>query len=371
MTIGPWQLIPRTEYTVSSRLAVLGLGVAGGAVLSTLLLLLFGLSPVEVFSTIIHSAFLGGFYAISDTLTQAIPLILCGLGCAVAFRSGLWNVGAEGQLFLGAWAATGVATFVVPPGSSPVWTLTLMALAGFAAGALWGAIPGILKARYQTNEILVSLMLVYVASEWINYFIYVRWSQGGFQMTPLFPKNAWLPRLSDWAAEVPSLAGLTLHLGFVLALLAAVLMWFLMWRSARGFEWKVTGISPRVARYAGMSVKRNIVLVMSLSGGLAGLAGMAEVAGTVHRLQDNFSPGYGFTAILVAWLARLHPLGVIVAAILLSGLLVGAKEIQPGGVAVLLQGVILSTVIACDLLTHYRLKRSVAKGPEPIPGGAR
>jgi len=319
------------------------------------MLQLFGVSALSAYSAIIEAGFTGGLYALSDTLTRAIPLILCGLACAIAFKAQLWNVGAEGQLFLGAWAATGVASFLLPPGTPRLPTLALMAAAGFAAGAAWGAIPGVLKARLKTNEILTSLMLVYVAVHWNNFFIYSVWSDRGFQMTPMFPKNAWLPRLSDLAQRYPSLSGITVHLGIVLALLLALLFWFVIYRTRFGFELRVTGINPKTAHYAGMPVRRNIVVVMAVSGGLAGLAGMCEVAGVVHRLQENFSPGYGFTAILVAWLARLNPAAIVLVSVLLAGLLVGARQVQPAGIAMLLQGIILSSVIAADVLSRYRI----------------
>lgn len=331
-----------------------GLGV--GLVIGALLLEICGVSWTQAYHTILEAGFTGGLYSLSDTLTKATPLILCGLACAVAFRARLWNVGAEGQLFLGAWAATGVASFLLPPDACPIATAGLMALLGFAAGAAWGAIPGILRATLGTAEILTTLMLTYIAVHWNNYFIYSVWSDRGFQMTPLFPRNAWLPRLADWADFSPALGGLTLHAGFLAALAAAGVMWVIMQRTRSGFEWRVAGLNERAARHAGMPVKRNIVLVMALSGGLAGLAGACEVAGVVHRLQESFSPGYGFTAILVAWLARLNPAAIVGVAFLLSGLLVGARQIQPAGIAMMLQGVILCCVIAADFFTRYRVQ---------------
>jgi len=318
---------------------------------------LFGIPSVRAFSAILESGFTGGLFAISDTLTVATPLILCGLACAVAFKARLWNVGAEGQLFLGAWAATGVAIALLPEGT-PGWVaLPCMAMAGFVAGAAWGAVPGLLRARFGTSEILTSLMLVYVAAHFNNYFIYSVWSDRGFQMTRLFPRDCWLWRVSDLASIWPGAAGLTVHSGFVLALLLAGVLWFVMFRTRFGFELKVTGINERTAHYAGMPVRRNVVLVMMLSGGLAGLAGMCEVAGVVHRLQENFSPGYGFTAILVAWLARLNPAAIVLVSFLLSGLLVGAREIQPSGIAMMLQGIVLTCVVASDFFSHNRLRR--------------
>ncbi len=343
------------------------LGLAFGLALGAVLLELLGVPAGEAYAAILRAGFTGGWWALSDTLTKATPLMLCGLGCALAFRAGLWNVGAEGQLFLGAWAATGVATAWLPAGTPGALLLPLMALAGFAAGALWGALPGLMRARLGVSEILTTLMLTYVAVHWNDLFIYAVWSDRGFQMTPLFPAAAWLPRLSDLAAEHPSLAGLTLHAGFLVALAAAAALWLLMQRTRLGFELRVAGVSERVARAAGMPLGRNIVLSLALSGGLAGLAGMCEVSGVVHRLQQGFSPGYGYAAILVAWLARLHPAAVVLVSVLLAGLLSGAKQVQPGGIAMMLEGVILTSVVAADFLGRASSWRRAGR-PDPGEG---
>ncbi len=347
---------PRLVQSRVVRFGAPAAGLAFGLLLSAIMLELFGIPAPAAYLAIIESGFTGGLFAISDTLTVATPLILCGLACALAFKTRLWNVGAEGQLFLGAWAATGVAIALLPAGTPGFIAIPCMAVAGFLAGAAWGAVPGFLRARFGTSEILTSLMLVYVAAHWNNYFIYSVWSDRGFQMTRLFPRESWLPRLSDLASSWPGAAGLTLHAGFVVALLLAALFWFVMFKTRFGFEIKVTGISERTAHYAGMPVRRNIVVVMALSGGLAGLAGMCEVTGVVHRLQENFSPGYGFTAILVAWLARLNPAAIVLVSFLLSGLLVGAREIQPSGIAMMLQGIVLTCVVAADFLTGNRIR---------------
>jgi simple sugar transport system permease protein len=231
-----------------------------------------------------------------------------------------------------------------------------MALAGFLGGALWGLIPGLLKARLNVNEIITSLMLNYVAVLWNNYFIYGPWSERGFGLTPQYPKSAWLPRLTDYATNFPFLRGLTAHLGILLALALAILFWFL-WRYTKwGFALTVIGDNPRAARYAGIPLAPNIIAVMAISGGLAGLAGMSEVAGVVHRLQERFSPGYGFTAIIIAWLAKLNPLAIVLVAYLFGGLLVGGDEIQPAGIAQMLQGVILFVMVGGEMLLQYRLR---------------
>jgi simple sugar transport system permease protein len=322
--------------------------------LGGLLLSYGGLNPLVAYRRMLDIGFLDT-YSFSDTLVKATPLILAGLGVAVAFRMRLWNIGAEGQLFMGAWAATGVASKLLSPETPAVLMLAAMTIAGFAAGALWGAIPGILKARLHVNEIITSLMLTYVAILFAQYFIYGPWASGGFGLTPPFPRNAWFPRLLDFADTFPILRGMTAHTGIFLGIAAAVLLFILFRRSKWGYELKLIGDNQEAARYAGISISRNIILTMVISGGLAGLAGMSEVAGAVHRLQENFSPGYGFTAIIVAWLARLNPLAVIIVGYLFGGLLVGGDALQPAGIPLMIQGIIMFCVISADLLTRYRV----------------
>lgn len=319
------------------------------------LLRLIGADPWFVYRRMGNLAF-GSLYGWSDTTIKATPLILAGLGVSVAFRMHLWNIGAEGQLMIGAFFATGVALFVLPAGTPAFFMLTAMAIAGFIGGAIWGFIPGILKAKLNVNEIITTLMLNYVAILWNNYFIYGPWSERGFGLTPAFPRSAWLPRFTDYGDVFPPLRGLTAHAGIFLAVGLAIVL-AIVWRWTKwGFEVSVIGDNPRAARYSGIRLARNIMLVMAISGGFAGLAGMSEVSGVVHRLQERFSPGYGFTAIIIAWLAKLNPIGIILVSYLFGGLLVGGDAIQPAGVAQLLQGVILFVVVGGEMMLRYRIR---------------
>ncbi len=329
--------------------------IAAALLVGAFLLWLVGANPWFVYTQMATIAF-GDMYGWSDTTIKATPLILAGLGVAAAFRMRLWNIGAEGQLLIGAFMATGVALHWLPAESGQWLTLFVMAAAGFAGGALWGFVPGLLKAKLNINEIITTLMLTYVATQWNNYFVYGPWSERGFGLTPQFPKTAWLPRFTDYAAALPAMRGVTAHLGIFLALGLALFFWFLWRRTKWGFEIKVIGDNPQAARYAGISLTRNIILIMMISGGMAGLAGMVEVAGVVHRLQERFSPGYGYTAIIIAWLAKLNPLAIIPVAYLFGGLLVGDDVIQPAGIARMLQGVILFVVVGGELLLQYRVK---------------
>lgn len=323
-----------------------------------------GGDPWRSYAHIARASF-GSLGVFSDTLVKATPLILVGLACSVAFRMKLWNIGAEGQFFLGAFGASAVVLIPILPAETPRWIfIPAMMIAGILAGALWGFIPGILKAKLQVNEIITTLMLNYIAVAWNNYFIFAVWTEGGFQMSPVFPKNAWLPRLADYAIQVPLFRGLTVHLGLIMAILAAVLVWFILYRSRWGYEIRLIGDNPRAAQYAGLNLTRNMVLGMMFSGGLAGLAGMSEITGVVHRLQGAISPGYGFTGIIIAWLAKLNPFAVILVSILFGALILAGREIQPSGIPRMIQGIILVCLIASDFLIRYRVRVVRLSGEE-------
>ncbi len=315
-----------------------------------------GGDPLKSYAHIARASF-GNLGVFSDTIVKATPLILVGLACSIAFRSRLWNIGAEGQFFLGAFGASAVVLIpILGKDTSPWIFLPTMMLAGMLAGALWGFIPGLLKARFNVNEIITTLMMNYIAVAWNNFFIFAIWSEGGFQMSPMFPRNAWLPRLADYAKEIPTLRGLTTHLGLLLGLIAAVVVWFILYRSRWGYEIRLIGDNPRAAKYAGINISRNTILVMMLSGALAGLAGASEISGVVHRLQGSISPGYGFTGIIVAWLAKLNPFAVVLVSILFGALILAGREIQPSGIPKMIQGIILVSLIASDFLLRYRIR---------------
>jgi simple sugar transport system permease protein len=316
--------------------------------LGALIIRLSGFNPEVAYREMLSGAF-GSWYAISETMVKAIPLMLCALGVGFAFRTVLWNIGAEGQLYMGAWAAGWVA-LSFPHGQS-WWLIPLMMLAGFLAGALWGLIPGILKASLNVSEIITSLLLNYVAILWVDYFVYGPWKDPkgyGFPFTPFFGEGAWLP----------TFFGTRVHLGIIFALVAAVIIYFLLKSTRLGYEIRVIGENPQAARYAGMNIFRTIIFVFLVSGGLAGLAGMAEVSGVIHRLQHAISPGYGYTAIIIAWLSRLNPLVTLLVSILFGGLLVGGFSVRSIGLSeslvYVIQGIILFLLLAGDLLTRYR-----------------
>ncbi len=334
--------------------------VALALLLTALILLYVGGNPLTSFRAIYLAAF-GNLGVFSDTLVKATPLILTGLACLLPFRMRLWNIGAEGQFYLGAWGATLIVETLFGKDASPWLFIPLMALSGFGFGALWGFIPGLLKARLNVNEIITTLMLNYIALFFVAYWVFGPWSERGFQMTPTFPRAAWLPRLADYATVFKPFSGLTVHLGFVFAVLACAAVWYLLTHTRFGYEIRLIGDNPNAAQYAGVRIALMTIMVMMLAGGLAGLGGMSEVTGVVHRLQDRISPGYGFTAIIVAWLAKLNPWAVIPVAILFGGLIIGSREIQPSGIARMLQGILLFTLISSEVLNRYRIKFERAK----------
>lgn len=337
--------------------ALISLGaVALALLLGGIVLALVGGNPFRAYGFMVKASF-GDLGVFSDTLTKATPLILVSLAAVVAFRMRLWNIGAEGQFFIGAFGASAVVlTPILPPETSPWLMIPTMMILGAFAGALWGFVPGFLKARFNVNEIISTLMMNYIAVAWNNFFIFAIWTEGGFQMSPQFPRTAWLPRLTDYSSQVPVFRGLTTHLGLLFGLAAAFVIWWVLYRSRWGYEIRLIGDNPRAARYAGINITRNTILVMMLSGALAGLAGMSEITGVVHRLQGAISPGYGFTGIIIAWLAKLNPLLVVPISILFGGLILAGREIQPSGVPMLIQGIILVCLIASDFLLRYRVR---------------
>jgi len=331
---------------------VLALGMGG------ILLLAAGANPIETYKAMLDGAF-GTTYGRSETMVRAIPLMLTGLAVSIAFRMKFWNIGAEGQLAIGAIATAWIPLFLLPDSNLPVWALLLlMGVAAFVGGALWGLIPAALKAYLQVNEIITTLMLNYVAILFLDFLYTGPWKDKegyGFPGTASFKEIAALPRLPQ------DLGFGRVHLGLIIAIVAAVIIWLVLVRTKWGYEIRMIGENPNAARYAGISLARNILLVMILSGGLAALAGYGQVAGIAHRLQKGITVGDGFTAIIIAWLAKLHPFGVLVVAVLMAGLSTGGDQITmtmglPAAMSGVLQGAILFFVLGGDIFVRYRLR---------------
>ena len=294
-------------------------------------------------------------YALSEIAVKATPLALIALGLSICYRSNVWNIGAEGQFVLGAVFAGGVA-MLAEPGSSR-WIVLPILLAGAIGGMVWAGIVALLRDRFNANEILVSLMLVYVAELLLSYLVYGPWKdpQGyNFPQTITFAAATKVPRLVD---------GLRVNIGVFIALGAVAAGWVLLFRTYAGFALQVGGLAPAAARYAGFSSRRALWLALLISGGLAGLAGGLEAAGPLGQLTPHVPVGYGFAAIIVAFVGRLHPVGVVFSAVLMSMFYIGGELAQsrlglPKSITGVFQGLLLFALLASDTLIHYRVRHS-------------
>ena len=343
---------PRREISTALQWATPVLAVALTIVTGFLLFTIMGVNPFTALYAMFISP-LRDLYGISELCLKATPLILCATGLAIGFRAGVWNIGAEGQLTMGAIFGGGIGLFygeALGPLAIPV-----MCLAGVLGGMLWAAIPAFLKTRWDVNEILTSLMLTYVATLVLSTLVYGPWKDPdgfNFPQSKFFADNAILPII---------LSETRLHVGFVITLLVVAGAWVLVTRSLLGFQVRVIGSAPEAAAFAGFSRKRLIWLTMLLSGGLAGLAGLFEVAGPIGQLVPRISPGYGFTAIIVAFLARLHPVGIVASGFLIALSFIGGENAQveaqlPQATTGVFQGLLLFWVLACDFLVRYRVR---------------
>ena len=298
-------------------------------------------------------------YDVGELLLKATPLMLCAVGLAVGYRANVWNIGAEGQLIMGAIAGGGVA--LAFHRSESHFVLPLMLVAGVAGGMLWGAIPALLRTRFNANEILVSLMLVYVASLVLSLLVHGAWRDPegfNFPQSKLFTESELLPNL------IPDTR---LNVGFLIALAVVGAGWVFVRKSLPGYRMRVAGLAPAAAVYAGISPTRTVWIAMLVGGACAGLAGVGEVAGPFGQLMPVISPGYGFAAIIVAFVGRLHPVGILFASLLMSLLYLGGEAAQmklalPSSVTGLFQGTLLLFLLGADVFIHYRLRvlRSVA-----------
>lgn len=359
-------------------------------VLAAVLFALLGKDPLRGLSMFFIEP-LANTRLMGEVLLKATPLVLCALGLAVCYRSNVWNIGAEGQFLLGAICASGAALWLAtlglpgvaaeggsvgsanPEAASRGLYAPLVLVAGVLGGMAWAALTALLKDRYNANEILVSLMLVYVAQQLLNYLVFGPWKdpQGfNFPQTPSFDVTMLLP---------PLVGGTRLHLGSCLALVAVVGFAVFLFRSWQGYQLQVGGLAPAAARYAGFSARRALWASLLISGAMAGLAGAMEAAGPLQRLTPHVSTGYGFTAIIVAFIGRLHPVGILVGGVLLSMVLIGGELAQsrmglPNALTGVFQGLLLFLLLACDTLVTHRLRwksrdeRSAASTTTASPG---
>ena len=340
---------PSRAMAVLAPLAALLATVVCGAALFALL----GKSPWQGLALFFVEP-LRGVYGLAELGLKATPLILCGLGLAACYRANVWNIGAEGQFLLGAIAAGGLALHAGD--DTTRWVLVPLLLAGALGGMAWASIVALLRDRFHANEILTSLMLVYVAQYLLDFLVYGPWKdpQGyNFPQTALFAASTELPKL---------IAGTRLNIGFAVALVAVPAMALLLRRTLPGFRLLVGGQAPHAARYAGFSARASLWTVLLLSGGLSGLAGAFEALGPLGQLTPQVSQGYGFSAIIVAFVGRLQPLGVLLAAVLMAMFYIGGELAQsrlglPDAMTGVFQGLLLLFLLAADVLVTHRVRR--------------
>ena len=337
---------------VTPILAVILTMLVGGALFAAL-----GKDPLVTIRTIFYDPLFSEFawYYRPQLLVKGAPLVLIAIGLSFGFRAGVWNIGAEGQYIMGAicGAAVGLALYPL----EAVWIFPLMVLAGALGGMLWAMIPGVLRVKFGTNEILVSLMLVYVAEQ-----LLASMALGALRNPEGmgFPGSRNLAQYPS-AANLEIISGSGMHWGVVAAFIAVIFAYVMLSRHIFGFQVKLSGLAPRAAAFSGVNPGQLIILCMAISGGLAGLAGLFEVAGPAGQISIDFNVGYGFTAIIVAFLGRLHPVGILLAGGLMALTYIGGEIAQsqlglPGAAIQLLQGMLLFFLLAVDVLTHYRVR---------------
>lgn len=358
------RLEARPQPSQAMALASPLIALAATVLIGIALFALLGKDPVRGLQMFFVEP-LNGARALSELSIKAVPLVLIALGLAVCFRANVWNIGAEGQFVLGAICAGWVA---MQAGPATAWMgkfyVLPILLAGVLGGMAWAGIVAALRDRFHANEILVSLMLVYVAVQLLNFLVYGSWKDPkgyNFPQTITFLSQTQVPRLVD---------GLRANIGLPIALAAVAACWVFLFRTFRGFQLQVGGIAPAAARYAGFSSRSALWMALLLSGGLAGLAGGLEAAGPLGQLTPYVPVGYGFAAIIVAFVGRLHPLGIVFSGVLMSMFYIGGELAQsrmglPKSLTGVFQGLLLFSLLACDTLIHYRVRRAQARPLHP------
>ncbi|RKX88302.1 MAG: ABC transporter permease [Spirochaetes bacterium] len=348
-------LLPREKSTAGLNLLILLGSLLTGLLAVSVIFAINGVNPAAAIFAIFKGSF-GSWYGIKETITKAIPLILIGSGLAMAYKAKFWNIGAESQLLVGAIFATWMG-LTVGPHLPAVLLVPLMFVSAFIGGALWGIVPAVLKVRFGINEVITTLMLNYIAAEFVKYLVVGPWkgkTKGGYPYTDDLPAQAILKHI-HYTRISPIL--------LVLAVIAALILGWMVYRSRFGYEIRVIGENTHAARYAGINFFRTSVLLMAVSGGMAGLAGAGELMSIHHYLSypETLSAGYGFTAIIVAWLARLNPAFTIVSGLFFAGIIVGGDAIQismgmPAATVNVFNGMILIFLIMGDFFISHRVR---------------
>ena len=350
-------LVPRNEIPLSFRITI--------PIISVVLTIIFGFFIFSVLGYEPDKALYHFFISplsrvdkIADLFVKACPLMIIGTGLVLCFRANIWNIGAEGQLIMGAIFAGALALYF--PNTQSIWLLPFMAILAFLGGAFWALIPALLKIKLRTNEILVTLMLTYVASLFLDWLVRGPWrspTSFGFPLTAYYPDVGLISKI-----YFPGIGYISqLHWGVMMAILICLFCWFTMEKTIFGFQFKLIGDSPKALRFSGFNESNTTLSIFIISGGLAGLAGMIEVSANIGQLQPNISFGYGFTAIIVAFLARLNPAAVIISALLIALIEVGGDSAQialaiPKVVTGVFKGILLFFLLAGETLTKYEIK---------------
>ena len=363
------RLVPRAQPSRIMLLAAPLIAVALTLLVGLAVFASLGQNPLHAFRVYFLDP-VSDMNGVSELLLKASPLCLIALGLAIGFRAGIWNIGAEGQMYLGGIFATGLAIHFADGADAAnainaggAWLLPAMILLAAIGGALWASITALLRAQFHANEILVSLMLTYVADLLVKFLVFGPWQDpqaNNFPITVSFSDNALFPLLASWGWGW--FDGTRINASVFITLAAVPIAWLFMERSFIGFQLRVTGLAPSAARYAGFGEKRMIWLALLISGAAAGLAGVSEVAGPIGQLNDRWIPGYGFTAIIVATLGRMHAVGIVLAALLMALLYLGGEAVQislqlPKAISQVFQGMLLMFLLACDVLVNYRIVR--------------
>ena len=348
------KIVKKEELSSKKAILVRISAVFYALIASAIIMTIIGYNPLEIFANIVVGS-TGTEFRLIQTINKAIPLTVLSLGIAVAFKMKFWNIGAEGQFYLGALGATFIGLNF--PDLPPYILLPLMMIVGFVMGGLWCLVPAILKSKLGTNETLVTLMLNYIAIKWVSYLQYGPWKDPaahGFPKIAKFSENGVLPEVFG------------VHIGWIIALILVVLIHILLTKSKLGYEIEVLGENENTARYAGMNVYKTLVIGAMISGGLCGLTGMMQASAIEHSLTDSLSAGLGFTAIITSWLARLSAPAIVIVSFLFSMLLQGGAYIQSAlqissTVAELLQGIILFFVLGSEFFINYKIVRKGGK----------
>ncbi|MEG1868959.1 MAG: ABC transporter permease [Clostridiales bacterium] len=351
------KIVKKTEVSSFKAVQQSIIAVFCALLATSVIILCMGYNPLEMFGAMINGSLLS-VYRFQETIHKAIPLVVISLGVAIAFKMKFWNIGAEGQFYMGAFAATYFAlNYAFLP--KPILLLA-MAIAAIISGGIWCFIPGLLKAKLGTNETLVTLMMNYIAIKWITYLQYGPWKN---------PAAAGFPRIApfDDVAVLPRIFGV--HIGWIIALVLAVLVYIFLKKTKLGYEITVVGENVSTAKYAGMNITKILLIAVTLSGAICGLAGMIQASAIERSLTYQMSDGIGFTAIITCWLAKLNPFVIIFVSFFFAILIQGGNYIQvamsiPAAVAQVLQGIILFFVLGSEFFTGYKIIRVKNSGEE-------